>query len=140
MHRLSERSLLCLALCVTLLAGCNRGPRRVPVSGSVTLDGEPVNAGVLHYYPDDKKGNEHRVDALSPARGGKYNLVTTAVRDSETGSGAPLGWYKVYLQTDLPGVDLKIHPRFTDANTTPILVEVVDNPAPGAYDIKFTAK
>jgi hypothetical protein len=135
---------VCLGLLCTLsLAvawGCRSGPRRVPVSGEVTLDGAPLSGGVIHFYPDTAKGNEHRVDCLSPVRSGKYNLLTQAVKDSETGNGAPLGWYKVYLYTDLPGVDIKIHERFTDPYRTPISVEVVENPAPGAYDVKFTSK
>jgi hypothetical protein len=106
----------------------------------VTLDGDPLKGGVLHFYPDPAKGNNHRVDCLSPVRAGKYALLTTAVKDSESGDGAPLGWYKVYLYTDIPGVNIKIHERFTDPNKTPVWVEVVDNPAAGAYDIKFFSK
>jgi hypothetical protein len=117
--------------------GCSSGPKRVPVSGSVTLDGKPLNAGVIHFYPDPDKGNPHRVDCLSPCRDGRYNLLTTAVRDSESGDGAPVGWYKVYLYTDVPGFDQKIHSRFTDPARTTILVEVVEKPEPGQYDIDF---
>jgi len=105
----------------------------------VTVDGAPLKGGVLHFYPDPAKGNEHRIDCLSPVRSGKYNLITQAVRDAHTGEGVPLGWYKVYLYTDVPGFNSKIHERFTDPNKTTIWVEVVDNPAPGAYDIKFTS-
>jgi hypothetical protein len=133
-------SLALLGVLVLAFSGCGGGPKRVPVSGDVTLDGTPFNGGVIHFFPDTEKGNKHRVDCLSPVRSGKYNLLTQAVKDSETGKGAPLGWYKVYLYTDIPGVDLKIHKRFTDPNTTPLSVEVVENPAPGAYDIKFTSK
>jgi hypothetical protein len=122
------------ALGLAVASGCGGGPKRVPVSGEATLDGEPLKAGVLNFFPDDAKGNPHRVACLSPMRNGKYNLMTTAVRDSETGSGAPLGWYKVYLDTT------KIHPRFIDPLKTPISVEVVEKPAEGAYTIKFTSK
>jgi hypothetical protein len=122
------------------LAGCAGEFRKVPVSGTATLDGQPFSGGVIHFYPDPAKGNNHRVDCLSPVRNGKFNLVTTAVRDRDTGSGAPVGWYKVYLYTDIPDVNLKIHPRFTDPEKTPISVEVVESPAEGAYDIKFTSK
>jgi len=112
----------------------------VPVSGNVTVDGVAVNGGVLHFYPDADKGNQHRVDCVSPIRAGKYNLLTQAVRDRETGTGAPLGWYKVYLDTTVPGADVKLHERFTDPKKTTIWIEVVDNPDPGAYDVKFTTK
>ena len=134
----SVRGWVCLVLLCAL--GCGGGPKRVPVSGTVTLDGEPLNGGVLHFYPDPEKGNAHRVDCLSPVRSGKYDLLTQAVKDSETGKGAPLGWYKVYLYTDVPGFEAKIHERFTDPTKTPILIEVVEKPAAGAYDVKFTSK
>ena len=46
------------------------------------LAGQPVNGGVLHFYPDTAKGNNNRVDCLSPVRAGKYNLLTQAVKDA----------------------------------------------------------
>ena len=33
-----------------------------------------------------------------------------------------------------------IHERFTDAKKTTVFIEVVDNPEPGAYNVKFTTK
>ena len=132
-------ALVC-ALGLLAAVGCG-GMKKVPVSGTATLDGQPLNAGVIHFYPDPAKGNEHRVDCLGPVRGGKFNLLTTAVRDADSGSGVPVGSYKVYLDTTMPGAEtLKIHPRFTDPSKTTIEVEVVENAAPGAYDIAFTSK
>ena len=131
---------LFIALGLAVVAGCSSGPKRVPVQGEVTLDGQPLSGGVLHFYPNPDRGNPHRVDCLSPVRAGKYNLLTTAVRDSETGEGAPLGWYKVYLYTEVPDLVIKIDPRFTDPARTPIEVEVVEKPEPGQYKIEFTSK
>jgi hypothetical protein len=129
------------ALVVALLPGCNKAVRRVPVSGAVTLDGKPLNVGVVNFYPDPAKGNELRIACQGRARNGQFTLSTTAVRNYDNGPGTPLGWYKVYLDIDVPGGEnLKIYPRFTDPNKTPISVEVVENPSPGAYDIKFTSK
>jgi hypothetical protein len=132
-------ALLC-ALGLAVVSGCDGGPKRVPVKGTVTLDGQPLTGGVLHFYPDPDKGNMHRVDCLSPVRDGKFNLLTTAVKDSESGDGAPVGWYKVYLYTEIPDLNLKIDPKFTDPARTPIEVEVKEKPEPGDYDIKFTSK
>ena len=125
---------------LALLSGCGGGPRRVQVTGDVTIDGTPLNGGVVNFAPDASKGNNHRINCVGPAQAGKYKLHTQAVRGSESGEGVPLGWYKVYLYTDVPGVNIKIHDRFTNANSTPLSIEVVDNPAPGAYDIKFSVK
>ena len=130
-----------LALGLLSAAGCGESEfKRVPVRGTVTLDGKPFSVGVIHFYPDPAKGNNHRVDCLSPVRDGKFTLLTTAVRDKDTGDGAPVGWYKVYLYTDVPGFDLKIDPKYTAPEKTPISVEVVESPTPGQYDIKFTSK
>jgi hypothetical protein len=138
---MATKWLLAAALGLVLLAGCGGNEfKRVPVSGTVTLDGQPFSGGVLHFYPDPAKGNNYRVDCLSPVRDGKFTLLTTAVKDTDSGSGAPVGWYKVYLYTDIPDVNLKIHERFTDPAKTPVSVEVVEDPEPGRYDIKFTSK
>jgi hypothetical protein len=127
-------------LALVVLPGC-RGIKRIPVSGSVSLDGKPLSVGVVNFFPDTEKGNDHRIAALGPAKSGSYTLATTAVRNYDNGMGVPVGWYKVCLLTDIPGAeDLKIHPRFKDPNKTPISIEVVENPGPGAYDIKFTSK
>jgi len=136
--------LLAAVLCAlgsVSLAGCGRAEfKKVPVSGTVTIDGKPFSGGVLHFYPDPAKGNNARADCLSPVRDGKFNLLTTAVNDRDSGSGAPVGWYKAYLFTDVPGAPTNIHPRFTTPEKTTVEVEVVENPEAGAYDIKFTSK
>jgi hypothetical protein len=33
---------------------------------------------------------------------------------------------------------LSHHPKFTEVEKTPLAIEVVENPPPGAYDLKFT--
>jgi hypothetical protein len=143
-QRARPRRALLATLCafgLAALAGCGGTEfQKVPVSGTVTIDGKPFSGGVLHFYPDTAKGNNVRADCLSPVRDGKFNLLTTAVRDKDSGSGAPLGWYKVYLDTTVPGAPENIHPRFTGPEKTPVLVEVVENPTAGAYEIKFTSK
>jgi hypothetical protein len=69
----------------------------------------------------------------------RYELKTSAVKGSESGDGAPLGWYKVTVITQLPGQpEIPIDARCTDVDTTPLSVEVVDNPPEGAYDFKVT--
>ena len=132
---------LFLAAGLLAAAGCGGNEfKRVPVSGTATLDGKPFTGGVIHFYPDPAKGNTTRCDCLGPVRDGKFTLVTTAVRDTDSGSGAPVGWYKVYLDTTTSGEDLKIHPKYTASEKTDISVEVVESPGPQQYVIKFTSK
>src|ERR1700747_3439269 len=83
------------------LVGC--GPRYVPVSGTVTLDGKPLQGGVIRLTPDTSKGNTAHVSCTGPVKDGHYTLQTIGVTRTETGSGAAPGWYKVSLFTNLPG-------------------------------------
>jgi hypothetical protein len=49
---MSVRTIVALVLCTTamLTAGCGRGPKMVPVSGVVTVDGQPVTAAAVMLY------------------------------------------------------------------------------------------
>jgi hypothetical protein len=131
---------LSLLFCgAVVLAGCEASVKRVPVTGTVTLDGQPLSGGVLLFHPNEAKGNTSRVSCTGPVNNGKFNLVTSGVTKNETGSGAPLGWYKVTLLTDLPGTKpIAVHPKYLKAESTPLEVEITDNPPAGAYDFKMT--
>jgi hypothetical protein len=127
------------------LAGCAQGPKRVPASGTVTLDGKPLEGGILYFNPDTAKGNMARVSCSSPVRDGRFTLRTDGVERSETGAGVPLGWYKVTVRTNEPGElpifpgqpAYQINPKYQDADKTPLSIEVVENPEPGRYDLKL---
>jgi hypothetical protein len=123
------------------LAGCERPMKRVTVSGNVTLDGKPLQGGVLLFHPDVAKGNNIRVSCTGPVSNGRYKLVTTSVTRTDTGSGAPLGWFKVTLINDLPGTGvINVHEKYLKPETTPVAIEIVENPQPGAYDVELTTK
>ncbi|HJZ57049.1 MAG TPA: hypothetical protein VKE74_18915 [Gemmataceae bacterium] len=80
-----------------------------------------------------------RISCTGPVGNGRYKLVTSGVTKDDTGSGAPLGWYKVTLLNDLPGMkEIKVDPKYLSPETTPLAIETVDDPQPGAYDLKFT--
>jgi hypothetical protein len=121
------------------VAGCG-GLKLVPVSGKVTLDNKPVHGGGVSFIPDASKGNTARVSCVGRINAqGRYELTTTAVKGSDSGKGAPLGWYKVTLLTTLPGApEIKVHSKYLDPDKTPLSIEVVADPAPGAYDLKLT--
>jgi hypothetical protein len=124
------------------LAGC--GVKRVPVSGTVTLDGQPLNAGVLVFTPDVAKGNKSNISCTSPVKEGRYELQTHGVTRSDSGAGVPLGWYKVTLRILLestkkhPVAPINVNPKYMNVDKTPLSVEVKDNPEPGAYDFQMT--
>jgi hypothetical protein len=136
--------LLAAGLCIwgsLLLAGCG-GIKRVPVEGRVMLGGEPLKGGAVCFAPDAAKGNDARVVTCMGRVGpdGKYKLATIAGQASQTGHGAPTGWYKVWIMTDVPGQSkpIVVDKQYTSVDTTPLSVEVVESPAPGAYDFTLT--
>jgi hypothetical protein len=63
---------VCISASVLIAAGCS-GPNAASVSGSVTLDGQPLTTGMVSFYPDGGNG--------APASGsidssGNYSLST----------------------------------------------------------------
>lgn len=133
--------LVCSILCACGLlagAGCG-GLKLVPVSGKVTRDGQPLGGAAVSFVPDASKGNNVRVSCMGRVGSdGRYELTTNGVAKSETGKGAPLGWYKVTLVTTLPGApEIVVNPKYLDADKTPLSIEVVANPEADRYDLKL---
>lgn len=130
----------CLAI-VPLLSGCGSGPRLYPVTGKVTLDGAPVAGAAVTFVPDPAKGNTLKIIATGQSGpDGTFTLKT------EGDAGAPAGWYQVSVMTRMSGMmtgsaDARaqaINPRFEQAATSGIAVEVVAAPAADAYAIRVT--
>jgi hypothetical protein len=121
---------------------------RVPASGKVELDGKPLEGGILYFNPDVSKGNNARVSCTSPVKNGQFELRTAGIERSDSGPGVPPGWYKVSVRVNQAGEPprfpgpavVDIDPIYLDEDKTPVSIEVVENPAPGAYDIAFKKK
>jgi hypothetical protein len=130
--------LLC-AWGIVAVAGCG-GLKLVPVSGTVKMGDQPLKGGAVSFIPDPSRGNHAHVSCLGRLDSqGRYTLTTSAVKGSDSGKGAPLGWYKVTLITTLPGApEIKIDGTYLDPEKTPWEVEVVDHPEPGKYDFQVT--
>jgi hypothetical protein len=133
------RSLAVLVLALAALAGCSGEREKLaPVSGLVTVGGQPVPSGTLTFYPDASKGNttQHQPTGVLGADG-RFEVFVPGGK-----KGAPPGWYKVvvYAVDDpQPGKPNKyfVHKKYTEQGTTPLLIEVIDNPEPGRYDLKL---
>ena len=136
--------LLVVACCIAMFSsGCGdpSGPKLVAVVGKITVDGQPVKAGTLSFRPDKSKGNSSPYEPggeIDPA--GNYKLFTNKKE------GAPVGWYRVAVMAGEP-VDVGnlsgqarwfANPKFASADTSGLSVQVVENPADGAYDFKLT--
>ena len=136
------------ALLVALVgaAGCG-GIKRIPTSGTVTLDGQPLTEGVLQFIPDSSKGTNYRVSCSGPISNGKWNLVTSGMGRADTGTGAPVGWFKVVYTlpnegSKAPGASGTVAPKVADKYRSEETArsQSVDRPTSGrGYKIELTA-
>lgn len=70
------------------LVGCGDSrPARVPISGQVLIDGEPLKFGVIRFIPDDGRPSSGNLDA-----NGRFTL-----RCFDDDDGAVLGHHKVAI-------------------------------------------
>jgi hypothetical protein len=92
MRRLFLLALLSLGL---LLAGCNRGPGLVPVSGRVMFEGKPVKEVIVNFQPA-------QTTAGNGALGGTDADGRFTLTDSRGQAGAYPGEYKVLFYPALP--------------------------------------
>jgi hypothetical protein len=134
----------------TLAVGCGRSDvgQTFPVRGVITFDGARFTAksATILLKPDVSLGNRSMFEPVGIVDdAGEYQITTQGI------SGAPPGWYKVIVTAY---ADPPEHPRspkggrpvvtsllpaiYGRAESTPLAIEVVADPAPGAYDLKLS--
>ncbi len=99
MPRLSAAALtFCLSGLLSLSMGCQRGdrPEIGEVTGTITLDGSPLNAALVYFSPE----SGGRPSQASTDKEGKYELIYIG-----TSKGAKVGKHKVRVTTAYEGVD-----------------------------------
>ncbi len=126
------------------LAGCGeQGESAIPVEGKIIYNGQPLTVGTVIFTPDAAKGNT----SMNEPRGkldenGTYRLHLRKDRE-----GAPPGWYKISVSAqklrdskDIYSYASVIPAKYANPQTSGVAVQVVENAAPGAYDIALTGK
>ncbi len=145
-HRFREICVVLLAVITApMLIGCggsDDGPKLVPVSGVVSLDGKPLPGVGVSFQPDAAKGNKSVLVPSGTANAeGKYELVAAAK------NGAEVGWYKVVIVPATPapmgGEMPQVGPppfnvKYTAPTTTDLSIEVKAGATAGAYDLKLS--
>ncbi|WP_145367431.1 hypothetical protein [Maioricimonas rarisocia] len=138
--------MLLVALTVIGLTGCGGGPaydgpRRFPLSGSVTFDGEPVTGGMISFVPEDGKSNP----AGGPIEDGTFTIAEE--------KGANPGPYRVLVYWHKPtGKQIQdsdtgetvdevrqvIPPEFN--GNTSLSVNVTDDPEQNVFEFDLQPK
>ena len=107
-----------LAAVVLALAGCGGGPRVVPVSGFVTIDGQPLTYGHVQVIPADWRPASGRIGG-----DGRFTLTTTA-----SGDGCVVGTHPVAVLAgeSLTPETMKWHApqKYADAATSNLTVTI----------------
>jgi len=142
-------------LLLAAVAGCDSSGigKTHPVQGKIFVDGEPALgcAGTVALYPDATKGNTTPFDVfatLNDESDGSYAVYTKGPGGSK--AGAPPGWYKVTVSVfPVEGrldprnkrtlKQLKVNRNYWSAKLSKLEFEVVESPAPGAYDLRVGA-
>ena len=114
-------------------------PPLFPVFGRVTVDGQPLDRGMIHFAPEKSRGAAHlQYSSAEIQADGGFTLKTNSQ------PGAPLGWYKVIViatETPIPEnptnwtPDWLVHKKYTQRGSTDLEIEVIESPSPGTYDL-----
>ncbi len=126
-----------LGMVVVALCGCGGVGTLYPVSGKVTVDGKPLSDGQLTFVAEGDKGDKTTAAPFGKIKDGTYSLSTKGK------PGAPAGKYHVMVMTQYPGGPEKpvaLPVRYSQPEKSGLSVEVVPNPAAGAYDLKLTSR
>lgn len=102
MNRQAFHSLLLYAVVVTAAAGCSLEAGHPSVEGTVTLDGEPLESGLIRFVPVD--GQSPTADATITA--GRFS-AKVPLGEKRVSISAPkvVGKQKMYDTPDTPTVD-----------------------------------
>jgi hypothetical protein len=93
----------CLLCCCILTAACNKKSNRSTVSGSVTLDGQPLKSGVIRFVPVD--GATATADSM--VTDGKFS-ASVPPGEKKVSISAPkvTGTRRMYETPDSPTIDV----------------------------------
>jgi hypothetical protein len=136
----TRRVCLAIIVCVCLAQGCSsKKASLAPVSGKVTVDGQPVTSGQVSFFPAEKKEDAAKTGlaAGNIESDGTYTISTDGKK------GAPLGKYKVSVTPSMMPTGDKapttpFNQQYKNADQSGLTVEVVADPEPGRYDLKLT--
>jgi hypothetical protein len=149
-----------LVLLLAAALGCGDGPRLVPVSGKVTLDGKPLFHKSVYFHPQPGTPGNGAADVTK--EDGSYRLLYIRSGATKVFPGAPPGAYRVVIAeakiaakeapkgAEPPGPEPAVIPtmpwrkrpvipaRYSNPETTPLSVEV--SAGGGTIDLELTSR
>ena len=121
-----------VAVAIVAVSGCSgvKIPPLAQVGGVVTLDGQPLTKGQVHFVPDSSKGTKGRMAVGLIGTDGRVKLTAF-----KPGDGALVGFHKVVIicEEEMPAFDPKLPPpppkslipiRYTNDKTSGLTAEV----------------
>ena len=127
--------LLVAALCVVSLAGCAKKKVLVPVEGTLTLDGEPVEGATVSFMPKDAANGE-AAGGLTDASG--HFTVTTGVDQGCVVGDYAVTVFKIENSGDsaLTAKSVNKFPaKFADPATSGLTASVTKKTEPLKFDL-----
>jgi len=112
-------SFVLLALSSFLLTGCDDRPKRVPIAGTLTIDGQPVPKAQIRVIPSNGRSAQAVTDAE-----GRFKLATF---DYEKFDGAILGEHQLEIkaaETTPGGIRYLIPKKYFHASSSGITLKV----------------
>jgi len=107
-------------LCLSVVAGCDDRPTRVPVSGTVLIDGQPLRRGNIKFVPENGRPSAGKI-----GEDGRFTLTCYDGND-----GALLGTHRVQVSASRIISDSKIEwhaPRkYADFRTSGMEIEITE--------------
>ena len=103
------------------------------MKGLVLLDEQPLTAGTVVFGPEPADKDRPAIVGTI-AQDGTY---TVSIKDND---GIPIGRYRATVFVGRVGKaspDAPFAPRFSSRDS-PLVLDVVENPRPGAYDLRLT--
>ncbi len=113
---------IALGVCATMVLGCGGldRPERVPVSGRVLIDGEPLTVGNIQILPDGARAASGKIDS-----DGRFEMTTF-----EPGDGVVPGTHRVVVVANeaLGGTGQKWHApkKYVDPAMSNLTVEITE--------------
>lgn len=139
--------LIVCCLAVLVIAGCSKsvGPETVAVTGTVTLDGTPVEGAVVVFTPATQTTSSQQAAQGETDSVGKYEIQTYVSETSTYKSGITPGSYvitvtKLELPTDMRGQPKHVLPKkYRNTATTPLKADVSVG-VPAVFDFELVQK